>query len=53
MKHELYQRAKVREYWIVDPQIQTVEVYLLDENGFLKPVELYGAGDTAKNNRAE
>lgn len=48
VKHDLYQRAKVREYWIVDPQIQTVDVYLLDENGFLKPVELYGASDTAK-----
>ena len=48
VKHDLYQRAKVREYWIVDPQCKTVEVYLLDENGFLKPSEMYNADDTAK-----
>ena len=48
VKHDLYQRAKVREYWIVDPQDQTVEVYLLNENGFLKPSEMYSAADTAK-----
>lgn len=48
VKHDLYQRAKVREYWIVDPEIQTVEVYILGENWFLKPTETYGANDTAK-----
>lgn len=48
VKHDLYQRAKVREYWIVDPEIRTVDVYILDEHGFLKPTEMYGAGDTAK-----
>lgn len=48
VKHNLYQRAKVREYWIVDPEAKNVEVYLLDDNGFLKPTELYGAADTAK-----
>lgn len=48
VKHNLYQRAGVREYWIVDPEAKTVDVYLLDENGFLKPTELFGANDDAK-----
>lgn len=48
VKYNLYMRAKVREYWIVDPQEKTVEVYLLDENGYLKLSEIYGENDTAK-----
>lgn len=48
VKHELYQRAGVREYWIVDPEAKNVEVFLLDKNGYLKPTELYEATDTAK-----
>lgn len=48
VKYNLYQRAKVREYWIVDPTEKTVEVFLLDENGYLKLSEMYNAADTAK-----
>lgn len=48
VKHDLYQRAGVREYWIVDPKAETVTVFLLDEKGFLKPTEYYSADDTAK-----
>lgn len=48
VKYNLYMRAKVREYWIVDPREKTVEVYLLDENGYLKLSEIYGENDTAK-----
>jgi Uma2 family endonuclease len=33
IKHELYQRHGVREYWIADPGNRYVHVYLLDEKG--------------------
>lgn len=48
VKLDLYQRAGVREYWIADPQSRSIEVYLLDENNYLKPREVYTAKDTAK-----
>lgn len=48
VKYNLYQRAKVREYWIVDPTAKTVEAYRLDENGYLKLSDMYNAADTAK-----
>lgn len=48
VKLNLYQRAKVHEYWIVSPQDKTVEVYLLDKNGYLIPTEFYASKDTAK-----
>lgn len=49
VKLALYQRAGVREYWIVEPETQTVQVYTL-ENGILQPHAFYGAGDVAKVN---
>ncbi len=48
VKFELYRRAGVREYWIVDPNNQSVEVYLRDENNDLRPHEVYTRNDTAK-----
>lgn len=48
VKYDLYERAGVREYWIVDPKAEDVKVFLLDEKGFLKPTEYYSADDTAK-----
>lgn len=48
VKHDLYQRAGVREYWIVDAEWEHVTVFVLDEKGFLKPTEYYNANDTAK-----
>lgn len=47
IKLNLYQRAGVREYWIVSPEMQTIEVFLL-EDGFLKTKEFYGRDDMAK-----
>ena len=47
VKFNLYQRAKVREYWIVDPSHGTVEVLLPDENGKLTISEVYSRKDTA------
>lgn len=44
-----YQRAGVREYWIVSPDEKTVQVFLL-ENGLLFPHEVYGKTEVAKVN---
>ena len=52
IKLELYQRAGVREYWLVSPEEQTVQV-LLFTNGLLLPRELYKKGDIAKVNVLE
>ena len=32
VKYNLYQRAGVREYWMVDPALQTVQVGILEGN---------------------
>ena len=50
VKLNLYQRAGVREYWIVDPENRAVQVFLQDGNGSLKIHEEYGPGDVAKVN---
>lgn len=46
-KRLAYQRAGVKEYWIVDPANQLVEVYLL-KNGTLELYNVYGREDSVK-----
>ncbi len=48
-KFKLYEKAGVREYWIVDPLNNTVEVYTLEEIGRYKMTEMYTSKDTAKS----
>lgn len=48
VKLNLYQRAGVREYWIVDPENRAVQVFLLDDIGYLRICEEYGQKDVAK-----
>jgi Uma2 family endonuclease len=43
-KFYLYEKYGVREYWIVDPLHETIEVYLLQENHFGKQ-QLFTKGD--------
>jgi len=49
VKLDLYQRAGVREYWIVNPEDQTVQVFTLS-NGLLLPHEVYDRKGVAKVN---
>ena len=49
VKLGLYQRAGVREYWIVDPGNKTVQVLTLT-NGLLLPHEVYERDGVAKVN---
>lgn len=49
VKLGLYQRAGVREYWLVNPEEATVQVMVLT-NDYLLPVADYGRDDVAKVN---
>ena len=49
VKLNLYQRAGVWEYWIADPDNESVQVFTLD-SGALKLREDYGREDVAKVN---
>lgn len=49
VKLNLYQRAGVREYWVVSPEDKSVHVFLLD-GGALKLSSVYGPEDIAKVN---
>ena len=44
IKLRLYRRSGVREYWIIDPVYELVEVYKLDGNTFTEP-KVYGRDD--------
>lgn len=44
-KHAIYEAHGVREYWIVDPAEQLVEVFSLEDSVFLR-VGLFEPGDT-------
>ena len=47
VKLNLYQRAGVREYWVVSPEQKIVQVFLLHD-GVLQLHEVYRASDIAK-----
>lgn len=53
VKLGLYQKAGVREYWIIDPKNTSVQVFLLDDNGILRLMEDYGSNNVAKVNVLE
>ena len=53
VKFNLYQRSGLGELWFVDPANRSVEVFLRDGQGMLRPVEVYRPKDTAKVNSLE
>lgn len=46
MKKDVYEQFAVKEYWIVDPNNRSVEVYAMRENAFVTH-GVYEAGDKA------
>jgi Uma2 family endonuclease len=40
IKRRLYERAGVEEYWVVDPEIDTIRVYRREAKTFARVVEL-------------
>ena len=52
VKFNLYQRAGVREYWIVDPADKTVQVFVL-EDGRYSAKDFGAAGDMVRVNVLE
>ncbi len=49
-KLNLYQKYKVKEYWIIDPRKRSIFVYFLGENGFYDLVNSYTFKDKVKVN---
>ena len=45
VKFDRYERAGVREYWIVDPSGKTVQIFILGPEGKYGRPEAFGAGD--------
>lgn len=40
VKRKLYERYGVREYWIVDPELETVKIYRLTDQSYVRAAEL-------------
>lgn len=45
VKFSAYERAGVREYWLVDPRTRSVEVYVLTEAGTYELASQYTSGE--------
>ena len=45
VKHKLYERYGVNEYWIVDPELERITVYRLRDGRFVRAAEANMEGD--------
>jgi Uma2 family endonuclease len=50
LKHELYEEAGVKEYFIINPAEENLVVFLLTEQGKLEGLKMYATGDTLHSN---
>lgn len=48
-KRQIYAEAGVPEYWIVDTEVRTVEVFVLEETEHYRLLERYGDGDRVQS----
>jgi Uma2 family endonuclease len=50
IKRRLYERTGVREYWVVDPELETIRVYRSDGTSYRRPIALTReSGDVLKS----
>ena len=49
LKHELYEEAGVKEYWIINPVEENIVVFILNENGKFSGLKMYAGDDTIKS----
>ena len=40
IKRRLYEQFGVKEYWIIDPELESVKVYRMQDTGFIRVAEL-------------
>lgn len=50
LKFDLYEEAKVKEYWVVYPSEQNIAVFILNENGKYDGAKIYASDDRIKSN---
>lgn len=48
-KFNLYMRYGVKEYWLINPKFKTIEINMLNEEGFYEQVGVYKGEDIAKS----
>jgi Uma2 family endonuclease len=45
VKYKLYERAGVKEYWLVEPTNSTIEVFILNQDGHFELNGVFGKED--------
>ena len=40
IKRKLYERSQIPEYWIIDPELETVKIYRLSDQSYTRTAEL-------------
>lgn len=49
LKHELYEEAGVKEYWIVNPEEENIVVFVLNNERKFSGLKMYASGDTIQS----